>query len=1119
MRKNTMSNQQIFTRLFCCVFFILIVFPIVSPAQNPVQVWEDSLILPTYIVDESEVIPMFFRNQSYQGASRVIYPYALQDRITHRKTFKKYRALYLENEYIQLCVLPEIGGRLFYATDKTNGYEMFYRQHVIKPANIGMLGAWISGGIEFCVFHHHRASTNLPVDYMVTQNSDGSGTIWIGETEPRHRMKWTLGIFLYPGQSMIQVDGRLINCTENVHSMLYWANVATHVNENYQIIFPPGTRFAVYHAKNSFCHWPVTEEVYNGNPYYQNHVDASWWKNHPNPISFFAHNIREGFLAGYDYGKQAGTMHVCNPHIVTGAKLWEWGPGDYGKMWDSRVLTDDDGPYAELMTGAYSDNQPDYSWIKPYEIKTFRQTWYPIRNSRGAGDANVHGMVNMIKLAGNQIFIAANTPMVINDAWIVLAKGARVLFRKNISIAPDRPFSETISLPETVDFYNLTLSLTDAGDQELVRYQPLENEENLPLPEPVRPPPAPEMIESIEELYLTGLRIRQFYNARIDPAIYFQEGLKRDPLDTRCNTQMGIICKERGEYEQAADYFRKALQRLTRDYTHPRDCEPFYHLGIILKDQEKFDAAYDTLYKAAWDQAFAAAAYYQLAQISTSRKEFQRALEELNRSLACNHSNLNACLLKSAVLRYLGDREEAQKVIHEVLDIDILNFLARFEQYYLTREEKDLKELQVLMRDIPESYLEVAAAYLHSGLLNEASDVLTTAVQSENVQLSEYPSLHYYLGYVDQLAGQRPEAEKEFEKAGNLKTDYCFPFRLESEKVYQTALDYNTYDSKAWYYLGNLLYDKQPERAISCWEKAVNISPDLAIAHRNLGWGYQQTYQDIPKAIAAYEEAVKRDPAHAIYFYELDHLYELNGTPPQKRYELLVRNHETLVQRTSALLQEIKVLLLSGEYDRAIAYLQDYYFPRQEGVDELHDIYVDARLLKGLEFMKIHNYAGALTEFQQADQYPENHLIGRDEHYERNAQIIFYQALAMENDGSADNAHKQYENASNVITSDPEFQYFRALALKRIGRKKEAAGLFDEIVRKGDKLISGEMDVNFFAKFGEGRSGRLLKADGYYYRALGSLGRGHVSKARKYLNHALTLNPNHLWAGELLRNL
>ena len=445
--------------LVCLLAILLLINPVYTQKEVMVRVWEDTLTLPTYAMQPPDVNPQFFRNQSYQGASRVIYPYPYQDNLTNIKENKTYKALYLENRYIKLCVLPELGGKLFYATDKTNQYEIFYRQHVIKPAMIGMLGAWISGGIEFCVFHHHRASTFIPMDYTFTEHNDGSKTIWIGETELRHRMKWIIGITLYPDKSYIEVTGKLINRTENFNSILYWANVATHANENYQIIFPPNVEFAVYHAKNSFAHWPVTREAYIGREHYLNHVDASWWKNHPEPVSFFAHDLKDGFLAGYDHGAQAGTIHVANHHIVAGAKLWEWGPGPRGAMWDTLVLTDDDGPYAELMTGAYSDNQPDYSWLSPYETKEFTQYWYPLREIRGVKHANLQAAINLEPEQNESVFLAVNTTQLFENAQLELNEGAHNIFRKNLTIGPASPFYVNVDLPREIRTEDLIATL------------------------------------------------------------------------------------------------------------------------------------------------------------------------------------------------------------------------------------------------------------------------------------------------------------------------------------------------------------------------------------------------------------------------------------------------------------------------------------------------------------------------------------------------------------------------------------------------------------------------------------------------------------------------------------
>ena len=246
------------------VWLLVISFITVASLNGQVKISEQSWVIPTYKVSAPDKNPAFFKGEVYQGASKYIYPYALNDMISNEKTDQAWKALILENEYIKLCVTPEIGGKLYYGTDKTNNYNFIYKNDVVKPTNIGMTGAWVSGGIEWCVIHHHRASTFLPVDYTLAENKDGSKTIWIGETEPRHRMKWTIGITAYPGKSYYSAEVKIHNPTSLTNTFLYWANVAAHTNKDYQVIFPPSVNMATYHAKNSFTNWPISTEVYNG---------------------------------------------------------------------------------------------------------------------------------------------------------------------------------------------------------------------------------------------------------------------------------------------------------------------------------------------------------------------------------------------------------------------------------------------------------------------------------------------------------------------------------------------------------------------------------------------------------------------------------------------------------------------------------------------------------------------------------------------------------------------------------------------------------------------------------------------------------------------------------------
>jgi len=131
--------------------------------HKSVHCYEKRVSIPTYPAQEPDPNPMFLEKRVYQGSSGKVYPNPFTDRVSLTKEEKSWRAIFLENEFVQLMILPEIGGRIHTATDKTNQYDFFYRQSVIKPALVGLLGPWISGGVEFNWPQHHRPSTYMPV--------------------------------------------------------------------------------------------------------------------------------------------------------------------------------------------------------------------------------------------------------------------------------------------------------------------------------------------------------------------------------------------------------------------------------------------------------------------------------------------------------------------------------------------------------------------------------------------------------------------------------------------------------------------------------------------------------------------------------------------------------------------------------------------------------------------------------------------------------------------------------------------------------------------------------------------------------------------------------------------
>ncbi|MDR1683636.1 MAG: DUF5107 domain-containing protein [Candidatus Symbiothrix sp.] len=688
-------------KFFNLLLFSFAVVLSATAGNDRVKIWEGRLELPTYRMNLAETAPFFDRDYSYQRARRSVYPYSMNDNMTRKRENVSYKALYLENEYVKLCILPEIGGRLWYAIDKTNGYDIVYRNDVIKPANVGMLGAWVSGGAEWNVFHHHRATTHTPMNYKLEENADGSKTIWIGESELRHRMSWAIGISLHPGKSYIEISGRLINSTENNNSMLYWSNVATHVDENYRIIYPPSVEFGTFHSKEAFCHWPITQEAFRGDETYAKGIDASWWKNHPTSNSIFAYDLQEDYIAGYDYGRHAGTMLVGNHNIVKGGKFWLWGPNS---EWDTKILTDNAGHYCELMSGAYSDNQPDYNWLRPYEVKQFSQYWYGIRNIEGVKAGCKEAAINLDFPGKGKVLLGVNVTEKLPNRKIILKANNQIIFSETADIAPDAPFVKTLTIDKNIAEKDLSMILTDAEGKEMLTYVPVQKDITKSLPEIVDYPLLPKQIENNEECYYTGLRNLQFANPFINPTGYFMEVLRRDPGDTRANTQMGVWYRLRGDNEKAKMHLRTAIKRQTKDYTRPKECEAIYNLGLILKSEGTFEAAMDTLYRAVWNYEYNSPANYQLAQLYSTVGDYKSAIERLDEAIVYNGHNFNAINMKATILRHQGKQQEALECINRVLEVDPINAYSLHEKKILANDHS----FTDLMRDIPESYLELA---------------------------------------------------------------------------------------------------------------------------------------------------------------------------------------------------------------------------------------------------------------------------------------------------------------------------------------------------------------------------------------------------------------------------
>jgi tetratricopeptide (TPR) repeat protein len=1122
-----------------------------APAETGARatISEQDVTLPTYLVDQGGKNPRFYFGRAYQGAQGRVYPYRMQDRLTEKRVDKTYRAIVLENEYVKTSILPEIGGRIFTALDKTDAYDFIYRQTVVKPALIGMLGAWISGGVEWNVFHHHRASSFSPVDYALQENPDGSVTAWIGEIEIRHRMKWRLGISLFPGRSYIEARLVPYNRSPFLHSMLYFANAGVHANDRYQVIFPPSTEWVTQHAKAEFAAWPIAHENYNhvdftaqGREFSTDGVDISWWKNNLQWISFFAYNYEDDWVAGYDHGKKAGTLVLGDHHVAPGKKFWTWGSGDHGQAWD-KLLTDADGPELELMAGGYSDNEPDYSWLQPHRSKEVRHYFYPLREIGSLKNATLEAAVGL-EVNGNVARITFNATSRRDGARVVVKAGEKVLHEEQVDISPSQPFSRDVPLPPGTREEDLVVSLLAADGPELVAYRARKTSPGAfpgheyegdvatgrksPMPEAVTPPPPPRDIDSIEKLYLAGMRLEQFYNPAVDPMVYYEEALRRDADDLRVNTAVGILMLRKGLFEDAERHLRKAVRRATWNYTHPRDAEPLYYHGVALRALGRNKEAYDTLFEATWDDAFSSPAYYQLAEIAAQGGRDAEALRHLDRALGTNAVDLKALDLKAALLRKSGRADEALKLASETARTDLLDFWSRNEVYLAqvatgrTAEAAEtLASLRKLMRDEASSYLELAADYGSFGAWEEAVGVVDRLIRSGNERASSYPLLYYYAGYASEKKGAAAEADRYFALAAKMPPDNCFPFQLEMIDVLRAAMGHDPKDAMAPLYLGNLLFDLQPEAAIAEWEKARALGSKVATVYRNLGVGYEQTKRDRAKAIEFYEKAVELNPADTRVIHELDSAYRNAQVPVERRLGMLRSHHATLASDvyTMPLASEIELLVLTGRYEEALSMMQSHRFRIWEGGEGLHTTFVDANVLRGFELLKAGEPAGARPFFEAAAEFPPNLEAKKYYASGRSCEVFYHQGVFHEAAGEPAEARRAFEKAvaeRQYYHSYGVSHYYRGEALKKLGRPDEARPLFEALIERGTRElaeIETSTGVSFFAKFGDLTTDEIRKSQAHYLVGLGYLGLEDKARARAEVDEAARLDIYNLWAG------
>ena len=1085
-----------------------------------VKAWREIVTIPTYECGKPEKNPMFLENRVYQGSSGVVYPYPVIESISDEKVDKEYKAVWLENEYIKVMILPELGGRVQMAYDKIKQRHFVYYNHVIKPALVGLAGPWISGGIEFNWPQHHRPSTFMPVDCTIVNNEDGSVTVWVNEMERMSHQKGMAGFTLRPGCAYLEIQGRVSNRTNLPQTFLWWANPAVEVNDAYQSVFPPDVNAVFDHGKRAVSSFPIATGTYYKMDYSAG-VDISNYKNIFVPTSYMAVNSSYDFEGGYENDTKAGMLHVASHHVSPGKKQWTWGNGDFGRAWD-RNLTDEATPgemeqwkidrqgfrpYIELMAGVYTENQPDFAWLMPYEEKQFVQYFMPYRELGIVKQASKDFILNIEEVGDCQVQfkIMATSRQKVR---ILLDSFDGEYYNQVVTLSPEEVFVETVATGhEHLSDLHLAIDRPEKSRTFPLLDWLAEPDEPRSIPEAAEAALPPQETKTIDQLYFTGLHLEQYRHATWSALDYYEEGLRRDPLDYRCNLQMGLWYLRRARFEKAEKYLKTAVEVQKKRNPNPYDGEALFYLGVVNRYLGKDGIAYNYFWKSTWNKAWADAGYYEAACISISGESWEEALDELERALISNSHNHQARAMKAVVLRKLGRKEEALAWIKESYKIDPFNYVCMVEEHLLTDSNEPLERMVELMHGNIYNYHETALDYLRAQLVDEAALVLKMTIEKG---LEESPLTYYYLAYASDMVGMM----EYLNKASEVSPDYCFPNRLEDAFIL-TYLGMNPFvsDARAPYLLGCLYYDKrQYDLALKYWQRAAKANPTYPVVWRNLALARfnKQNRQD--EALEYMEKAFHLDETDARMLMELDQLYKRLQKPHQERLDFLQKYPELIRQRDDLVLEEITLLNQLGRYEEAKQKLDAHTFhPWEGGEGKVSAQYQICRLEIAKQLLQQDaKDSRAKQLLEECLTFPPHLGEGKLYGAQDNDFLFFLGRYEEGTVGPTEPAAAMYYNDAK-----PDKIFYAALCYRKLGQEDKARGLFDKLVNYGKEHIQEKQVMDYFAVslpdllIWNDSLDRKNEIHCKYMMALGYLGLGEQEKALQYLSEVRDLDINH----------
>jgi tetratricopeptide (TPR) repeat protein len=1102
-------------------------------ADQPVAAWSAPVVLPTYLPEAPDRYPAYLDRRVYQGSSGRVYPLPFHDRISVHRTDRSWAGLHLENAYLRLLILPELGGRIQLAMDKRTGYPLFYANPVIKPALVGLAGPWLAGGVEFNWPQHHRPATFLPTAWTV---DEAEGTVWCSDHDPFDRMKGMHGIQLRPASTVIELKVRLFNRSDEPQTFLWWANVAAEVHADYQSFFPPDVTLVADHAKRAITTFPSATTSYYGIDYpSRRHLESrpdsprrvpgdrlDWPRNIPVPTSYMCVGSTGDFFGGYDHRAGAGFVHWADHHYAVGKKQWTWGDSPFGHAWN-RNLSDDGAAYIELMAGVFTDNQPDFSHLAPGETKSFSQYWYPIAGTGPAVAGTRDVALGVEREAGRTVLrFDATRDLGVVELVVRDRRSARV-HSSTLELGPDRRAAVVIDIGDPIG-----VELSRDG-RTLLTWQGLapaaDSQHAL---KPAREPAPPAKVASVEELYLIGRHLEQYRHATRSPEPYWFEALARDPGHASTHTALGARRYRQGRFAEAEHHLRSAVTRLTTLNPNPEVGEAHYLLGLTLVRLGREEEAYTALAKCTWLAAWVAPGNHQLALIDARHGRHAVALERAEAALRARPDQLQVRDLAVLLLRRLGRNAEAEQLLAETLRLDPLDLWALQLAGGLDRRRGHL-EAQTLL-DVGLEHARAGELGTAAALFEQArvADLTRPLGQTACMVLADYHAAVALEGLGDATAAATARA-----RARRADRTWNFASRLDDVAALEAALVSDPTDATAHALLGHWCYAHgRVDEAIVHWRTSARLDRSDPVVWRNLGLASYNHEHNAEAATTAYERALSVAPGDARLLFESDQLLKRIGAPVELRLGRLEVS-TALTERDDLAIEYVNLLVTVGRPEDASRVLDGRRFQPWEGGEgrvlrawERTQLALSDRARQGGDVM------ASIAHAEAALRTPE--ALGEARHPLANAAELLL-ALGNAFQSAEDHeaaarcwreaaaAHGDFSEMSPLPYS--ENTYFSVLAARRLGETTYADELVAGLTAYLEWLVRTPAWIDYFATSlpamllfdDDPQRRRVLTVE--LLRAQLALLRGDPTTAQRHLDAALAEDPGHELALDLTHRL